>query len=125
MSYAARSVLVFSIYLYLLGAVLVAAPNLFLSLFGIAVTTEVWIRVVGMLVIILGFYYSTAARNELTPFLRATVIGRFAVVVFFTAYVVLGFAPPILILFGVIDAAAGVWTGLALRADGRDATARR
>jgi hypothetical protein len=38
--------------------------------------------------------------------------------VFFIAFVALGFAPPALILFGVIDAAAALWTALALRADG-------
>lgn len=115
MSKAAFSVFVFSIYLYALGMILVAFPNVLLSLFRIPVTTELWVRVVGMLVIILGFYYSTAARNELTPMLRATVLGRFAVLVFFIAFVVIGFAPPVLVLFGVIDAVAATWTGLALR----------
>lgn len=116
MSRAAISVFVFSIYLDVLGLVLVAFPNVLLSLFRIQETNEVWIRVVGMLVLILGYYYSIAAHNELTSFLRATVIGRFAVLVFFIAFVLLDFAPPTLILFGVIDAVAATWTGLALRA---------
>ncbi len=117
MKSAAFSVFVFSIYLYVLGLVLVSAPNLLLSLFRIPETDEVWIRVVGMLVVILGYYYSTAARHGLTPFLRATVAGRFAVLLFFIAFVVLGFAPPVLILFGLIDAATAVWTAVALSAE--------
>ena len=56
-----------------------------------------------------------AARNELTSFFRLTVYGRCAALVFFIAFVVLGFAPPTLILFGVIDAAGAVWTALCLR----------
>ena len=84
---------------------------------GLDITRLVWIRVVGILVVILGFYYSTAARNELTPFLRATVIGRFTVLVCFVGFVVLGLAPPVLILFGVIDAVSAAWTGIALGAD--------
>lgn len=116
MSKAAMSVFVFSIYLFFLGLILVAFPNVLLSLFGIPETNEVWIRVVGMLVLILGYYYSTAAHNELTSFLRATVIGRFSVLVFFIAFVLLDFAPPVLVLFGVIDAIAATWTGVALRA---------
>jgi hypothetical protein len=116
MSRAATSVFVFSIYLFLLGLILVAFPNALLSLFRLPETNEVWVRVVGMLVLILGYYYSIAAHNELIPFLRATVIGRFTVLVFFIAFVLLGFAPPVLILFGLIDAAAATWTGLALRA---------
>ena len=116
MSKAAISVFVFSIYLFVLGLVLVAFPNVLLSLIRFPETNEVWIRVAGMLVLILGYYYSTAAQNELTSILRASVIGRFSVLVFFVAFVLLGFAPPILVLFGVIDAVAAIWTGLALRA---------
>jgi len=115
MSKAAISVFVFSIYLFVLGFVLVAIPNLLLSLFRFPETNEVWIRVVGMLVVVLGYYYSTAAQNELTAFIRASVVGRYSVLLFFVAFVVLEFAPPTLILFGVIDAAAATWTGVALR----------
>ena len=115
MSKAAFSVFVFSIYLFALGLVLVVMPNVLLSLFRIPETTDVWIRVVGMLVLIIGFYYFITARNEITPILRATVYGRFAVLVFFVAFVVFGFAPPVLIVFGVIDAAAATWTGIAIR----------
>jgi hypothetical protein len=116
MSPAARSVLVFSIYLDVLGLVLIVAPNLLLSLFRIAETNEVWIRVVGMLVLILGYYYWTAARHELTAMLRATVVGRTAVLVFFVAYAVAGLGPATLVLFGVIDVLGAAWTGAALRA---------
>jgi hypothetical protein len=112
-------VFVFSIYLFVLGIVLITIPNPFLSLFAMPATHDVWIRVVGMLVVILGYYYMTAARNELVPFLRATVVGRTAVLVSFIGFVVLGLAPPILILFGVIDAVAAGWTAWALAADGR------
>ena len=49
---------------------------------------------------------------------RATVIGRCFVLVIFTAFVLLDFAPPALIVFGVIDVAAAGWTAMALRADG-------
>ncbi len=115
MSKAAFSVYVFSFYLFALGLILVVVPNVLLSLFRFPETNEVWVRVVGMLVLILGLYYSTAARHELTPMLRATVFGRFAVLAFFVAFVLLGFAPPILILFGGIDAIAATWTALALR----------
>ena len=115
MTKAALSVFAFSVYLFVLGLVLLVVPNVLLGLFRFPETHEVWVRVVGMLVVILGYYYSTAARHELTPFLRATVFARFSVLVFFTAFVVIGLAPPVLILFGIIDAAGAIWTGLALR----------
>lgn len=117
MSKAARSVFVFSIYLAALGLVLIAVPNTLLTLFAIAETQEVWIRVVGMLVILLGYYYSNAARAEIVSFFRWTVHARTAVLVFFVAFVALGWAPTTLILFGVIDALAAAWTAMALRSE--------
>ena len=115
MSKAATSVLVFSIYLFFLGAILVAVPNLLLRVFGFPETGDVWIRVVGVLVLVLGYYYCNAARNDVTAFLRWTVHGRFSVLAFFGVFVLLDFAPPTLILFGIIDAAAATWTAFALR----------
>ena len=116
MSRTATSVFVFSVYLYLLGLVLVVTPATLLRLFRFPESDNLWIRVVGMLVIILGFYYSHAARAELRPFFVWTVIGRTAVLLFFIAFVIAGFAPATLILFGVIDFAAAMWTLLAMRA---------
>jgi hypothetical protein len=114
MSNSAISVLVFAIYMFMLGLVLLVVPNLILSVFGFPTTSEVWIRVVGMLVTILGYYYSQAARNELKPFIRASVYGRCSVFVFFVVFVLLKFAPPMLILFGVIDVAGAIWTAVCL-----------
>ena len=115
MSHAAKSILVFGVYILVLGVVLLVAPNILLGLFGIPPTTDVWIRVLGVLVGILGFYYIQAGRNELTAFFRATLYGRCALLVLFIGLVVLGFAPAMLILIGVIDFLGAVWTGFALR----------
>ena len=116
MSNSARSVLVFAIYLVVLGLVLVIAPNFLLSLFALPGATDIWIRVVGMLVLLLGFYYSQAARQEMTEFFRWTVYARSSVILFFTAFVLFGLASPPLILFGAVDLLGAIWTGLALRA---------
>ena len=100
-----------------LGAVLVLAPNILLAIFGVAPTNEVWLRVAGMLLILIAYYYFQASGAEMTQFFRWSAQGRLAVPVFFIAFVLLGYAPPILILFGVIDAAAAFWTLTALRQD--------
>jgi len=125
MTRAATSLFAFALYLFGLGAVLLIAPNVLLGLFGIAPTTETWIRVIGMLVVILGYYYLNVARAGLEPFLRWTVHARFSVVLFFTAFVAMGLAPPQLILFGVVDAGGALWTLLALRADAAAGALRR
>lgn len=117
MSKSAFSLRVFSIYMFALGSMLVAAPNLLLSFFGIPETREVWIRVVGVLVLMIGYLDFMASRNELTAFINWTVRARLAVPVFFIAFVALGLAPPVLMLFAAIDAAAAIWTAVCLRAD--------
>jgi len=109
------SVFIFSIYLYLLGLVLVVTPDTLLRIFKFPETDGLWVRVVGMLVIMLGFYYSHAARAEFRPFLVWTVIARTSVLLFFIAFVIADLSPPALILFGVIDFVAAMWTLFALR----------
>ena len=116
MSKAATSVLVFGIYLVVIGLGFLLAPNLPLDLLGFPTTTEPWIRVMAMLLLILAFYYIQAARNEMTAFFRLTVPGRASVIVFFIAFVVLDLAQPMLIMFGVVDLLAAIWTAWALRA---------
>ena len=117
MSKSARSLFVFSLYLYVLGAILVLIPNVLLRLFFLPATDEVWIRVVGMLVFILGFYYFQASRNGLEKFFQWTVYARISVLFFFIAFVIAGLASPLLILFGVIDVAAAIWTQVSLRSE--------
>ena len=109
------SVRVFGIYLMLLGPVVIVVPNTVLTLFGIPSTSEVWLRVVGLLAAILGYYYVQAARHDLVPFYRASVPARVVAFLGFVAFVLLGLVKPSLILFGVADLSGAVWTCLALR----------
>lgn len=115
MSRAANSVFLFGCYLLGLGAMLLTVPNLLLAAFTLPATDEVWIRVVGMLVLLLGIYYALAARAEYAAFFRWTIYIRCSVIVFFTTFVALGFAPAPLILFGVVDVLGAAWTAVALR----------
>jgi hypothetical protein len=115
MSKSSLSVFVFGLYLAALGIVLVVAPNFLLGMFFMPSTTEVWIRVVGVLVLFMAFYYIQVARNEMTDFFKLTVYTRSSLIIFFAAFVLLGLAGPPLILFGVVDLLGAIWTGLALR----------
>src|SRR5512139_1773691 len=115
-SKSARSVLYFAYYLIGLAAVLVLVPNVMLVMFGMPATSEVWIRVVGVLVFCLGAYYIVAARAELAPVIRMTVPVRVMACAVFAAFAAVGWGPPQLVLFGLVDLAAAVWTHLALRA---------
>lgn len=115
MSTSAKSVFVFGIYVVVLGIGLLVVPNLIFSLFGVPATKEVWIRVAGMLVLLIGYYYIQTARKGLTEFFQLTVYTRAAVFVFFIAFVLLKLADPKLILFGVVDLLGAIWIQLALR----------
>jgi hypothetical protein len=117
MSRAAKSLFVFGIYLCVLGVTLLLAPNPLLHVFGVPPTDEVWIRINGMFVLCLSFFYVQSARNELTIFIRWTVWARAAVIIYFAAFVLSVSAPKALLLFGLIDLSSAVWTLLALKKD--------
>ena len=115
MSNAAKSVFVFGIYAVVVGLGFLVIPNVLLPLFGFGATTEVWIRALGMVLVSAGYLYLQSGRNEVTSFFPWTVHGRAFVVVCFIAFVVLGLAKPMLLLFAAIDFLGALWTGLALR----------
>jgi hypothetical protein len=112
MSPAAFSVFVFGIYLAFVGAGFLLIPNKILPLLKFPKTKEHWIRVLGVVVGVLAFYYIIAAQNELLVFFWATIVARFAVLIGFSLLVALKKAPPMLIVFGFIDALGAVWTYL-------------
>lgn len=115
MSYPAKTLFWFGCYLLVLGMALILFPNALLALFRVAPTVEVWIRVTGMLVLILGAYDILASLSELHQFIRWSVPMRASVIFFFAVFVLLGYAPAVLLLFGFIDLACAAWTWVALR----------
>ncbi|HMQ31165.1 MAG TPA: hypothetical protein PKD53_10570 [Chloroflexaceae bacterium] len=117
MSGAARTMLVFGIYVAVMGVLLVALPNLLLGLLGLPPTDEVWIRVVGVLALVIAAFYLVAGRANLRPFFRLSLYTRAGVFLGFTALALAGLGSPMLILFGAVDLAGAAWTGWALRAE--------
>ncbi len=110
MSASALSILVFGIYLVVIGTGFILMPNTILPLFKFPKTNEPWIRVMGAVVLVLGFYYIIAAQNELSSFFWATVVGRFGVLILFSSLVIFRKTKPMLILFGIIYAIGAGWT---------------
>lgn len=110
-----KSILVFGIYMIAFGMILLIIPNFYLALGGIPPTNEVWIRVVGMLLFLIGCYYVQAARAKLYLFFYWTVYARASVIVFLTYFVLAGLSSPVLLLIGIIDLLGAIWTALALR----------
>jgi hypothetical protein len=117
MTPAARSILVYSIYVFGLGATLLLIPNVPLPLVGLPQAAEVWIRVAGMTVLFLSILYFIAARNEYRQIFVASVPIRFAVVAFFAAFAAAGFATWNLLLLTPLDVVFAVWTWMSLRSE--------
>jgi len=119
MSRTAFTIQAFGAYLILLGLGLVAAPNVLLPLFGMPQTSEVWIRVAGLVVFNEGICYWFASKSDAVPFFRASICVRSLAPIVFGGFVLAGLARPALVAFGLVDLAAGMWTLLALRAETR------
>ena len=112
---ASHSIKVFGIYVLLTGAGLVIAPSPVLVTLGMATPNEIWIRVLGALALVVGYYYWSCGAANAVDFFRATVRGRplFAAL---CVFLILAFqAPPQLLIFAAIDLAGAAWTWRALR----------
>jgi hypothetical protein len=117
MSPAAKSVCYFGFYLYVTGLTLIFIPNLFLKTLQIPETNEVWIRIVGVLAFCIGYYYHRTGVENIQAVFKHTIPTRGLVFISFSAFVVLDYAPPVLIVFGVIDLLGALWTWMALKKD--------
>ena len=107
-------------YIIALGLALVLVPNLVLSAMRMPPTSDVWIRVLGVVVINIGIFFWVAARTEAIALFHVSVILRPLVLVWFGAFVLLGLANPMLLVFGVIEALGALWTWLTMKSEQRD-----
>jgi hypothetical protein len=117
MSHTSKSVLAFSIYILILGFLVVFAPNMIFSLFRLPPAKDYWIFIVGMLLVGLSAYYAYAAFNELTSFMRLTAIMRSLILPYFAVLVLLGIAPASILALAIIDLSFAIWTFWSLRID--------
>lgn len=119
MSRAALSMMVFGGYMAVEGVALMIAPAFLAKLFMLPEPADFWVRVVGLALCVFGLYYVLAARAELTPFFRFSLVGRTLQLALFLALIAAGLAPLPLLLASGTEFASAVWTYLALRADAR------
>jgi len=111
------SLIAWAAYDFVVGATLLLAPNLLLAILGIPSTGEVWIRVAGVLALVIGAFFLQSARTGNVHFYRLTVNVRIGAGLLFTALVVTGAGPPVLMLFVLVEWLGAAWTGLTLRAE--------
>jgi hypothetical protein len=115
MSKSAKSVLIYGVYLAINGLLLLSVPNVLLSSLRIEPTTEVWIRLAGILLMAVSVYYFIGAKQELAAIMTATAFIRFSIPLFFAAFVLLDFVSPGVMVIAAIDFLGGAWTFLMLK----------
>jgi hypothetical protein len=114
MTSAVFSIKVFGTYVIVTGLGLMLIPNLWLAPLGLPATDEIWVRVLGLVAFVLGFYYWANALANVRSFFVASLYGRSIFCVGCIGLVVFAAAPWQIIIFGVVDLAGAAWTKLAL-----------
>jgi hypothetical protein len=114
MTKAARTLYVWSFYALVVGAALAVIPNTVLAVLGVPGTEEVWIRVLGVVIIVLALYYWDGAKNEARHFFVASLLGRGFAAAGLILLILTG-GPWQLSVFAAVELVGVAWTYSALR----------
>ena len=108
------SLTVHTVYVLLTGLQLVFIPNMFLNMFGFDSTSEIWIKVLGVVVLSLVFIYDAINKSGNADVLKGTVLARLFVGL---SFILLALTQDKIniILFAGIDIATGLWTWTELK----------
>ncbi len=112
---SALSLYVFGTYSMINGLLSATVPNIILPLAGFQLDPQPWVRMGGVLIALIGFYYIVAARHNLVPFFRATVLGRIVVVSATIVFSIVLQVQPQIVYLALPDLAGAIWTFIALR----------
>ena len=124
MSKTELSIFMFGLYyIFSIGISFVLFPHYSLGVFGLVAGDDVWIRILGLMIMIIGTFYVLAVRAGLKAFYPWTVWPRFATSGLQILVVALGWAGPALLLFAGFDALTAGLTAWALRAEAAEAAA--
>lgn len=115
------SVLIWGLYLLLLGTALVLVPARLFTLFQLPYGSGFGERMLGVLTLVLGLYYVLAAVQHNTALYRWKLYGHALGVALMSAMILVNAAPPSLLSTAAMDVLAGAWTWRALRRDARNA----
>jgi hypothetical protein len=115
MTRSAQSVFYFGLYVALLGVSLTFFPNILLGLAKVPPTNEVWIRLAGMLLLFVGYFYVQAARHDFVPFFKWTLVTRGVAFFFVLGFWLSGLVTWVILAFWLGDLAGWLWTWSALK----------
>lgn len=115
MSRAAQTLMIYAIGFGAAGVGLLLIPNLILPLFGFPQTEEVWIRLIGLLMISLAGCGYVAAQEDVEPLIRYSVVERYFAGGVMIAVWGLGLVGAGILVFAAVDIIGAFATMLALR----------
>ena len=96
-------------YMAFTGAGFLLMPQMVAGLLHLGPAEEVWIRVVGLVALLLCTYYYAAIKNEALWFARTTVWGRYGFCLALSGLALM-FGLPMLIAVAALEAGLAVWT---------------
>jgi hypothetical protein len=117
MSRAAMSIFIFGIYIIFLGITFLFVPEIMFLMLAYPTPPDIVSRILGMVFLFLAYLYIRAALEGMTKFFMWTIHTRALVIIFFSVFAALQLVNPLIIMFGVVDLAAALWTFWALRKD--------
>lgn len=97
-------------YVFGAGLALIFFPNVLLGIFGLPEANEVWIKIMGLLVLTLTIYYYFMAYSGNDTVAMATVYGRLFFCTGLILFVVFGIAELPLIGFALLEIGLALWT---------------
>lgn len=109
------SLIVFSIYSGIMGAVLLLAPRTILPWFKVHEEVNSFTFMLGFVLICSSFYYFASGLGRNSFFAQLTVYTRFASFLVTTILYIAGNVPINYLLLSILDASGGIWTLLTLR----------
>ena len=118
MSRAGRSFFWFGFWVLACGLSLALFPGLLLEAAAMAVSSDIMLRVFGVVLVYMAVFYFVAGRGGGCEALyRASVFTRFSAPIVIGLIVVLVKANPLVVGFTAMDAIGALWTAVALRKD--------
>lgn len=123
-SRSSKSIFFFGIYIIFVGLLMVVYPFMFLGLMGLEESSHPPFRMLGMMLLFYGYIYIRAglSKKEIGSFFKWTIHTRSASIIFITAFILLGYLPPIAIMFGVIELAGAAITLYFIRSEKKKKT---
>ncbi len=110
MDTTAFSIYAFGIYEIIAGIGFLSFPNLILSFLNMEKTIEPWIRVVGILGILIGYYHFKIGQLTISALYYSTIYVRIGFIFSLVLLALTKQAPKKIILFGVASILSTIWT---------------